>query len=1021
MQDPMQISRVARFETFELNLKTGELRKGGVKIRLQEQSFQILAALLERPGELVAREALHERLWPDDTFVDFEKGLNIAVSKLRQALSDSPDEPRFVETLPRRGYRFIGVVERIDESGEIIGLPTGAAAERTISHYRLLEKIGEGGMGVVYKALDTNLNRTVALKFLATHLTEDPKARERFRREAQAAAAVDHPNICTVYEIDEVDGQIFIAMAYVEGQSLDKKIAVGPLPLDEALDIATQTAQGLQAAHEKGVVHRDIKSSNLMLTPQGQVKILDFGLARLADQPHLTQTATVVGTPSCMSPEQAQRQPTDRRTDVWSLGVVIYEMVTGRLPFEGDREEAVLYAIVHETPQPLTALRTGIPIELDHIAQKAMAKDAANRYQHVDEMIVDVRGTSRELESGESITPRQETEESAPPRQQYAASAANVVEQQRLRRYQALSAMTAVVVFILGWLLFRAGSPEAPKAPLRRFDITPPVLPALGIADDSKVAISPNGRYVAFVADDDDGKVWVQDLEQLEPRALDGTEGARAVFWSPGSDFIGFGTGRELKSVPVQGGPAIRLCELSKQVVLIGTWSPDGEVIVFSAIQPSGLYQVPALGGTPELLILPSESDESSKEPAEGNLWPHFLPREAGARVLVSGTSSSWPTLMVHDLENGRHERLGSGASPFYSPTGHLVYRADAITNELWALPFSLEILRAVGDPFPIVQNGRDASVSSDGTLVYLGNSGSTEQQLVWRDRQGKKAGEIGPVWEETNMPALSPDGRHLAFTAREGTNVDIRILNLDRAVMTRLTSDPGVEWRSIWSPKGEQLAFRANWAGNVDIFLQRTDGVGDARALVPTPLNEYVTDWSPNGKYLFYTQEHPKTGDDIWYLERSEDGTDWEARRFRRTSFNETAAKFSRDGKFVAYVSDQSGRFEVYVQSFPEVGRSLPVSAGGGRQPLWSRDGSELFYVEGNTLMTVPVSTHSGFSTGTPTPLFELQNPPRLLTLQYDVSADGQRFVVVEPAGEAPQPVIRVVQNWFEEFRERE
>ena len=245
-----------------------------------------------------------------------KKGLNIAVSKLRQALSDSPDEPRFVATLPRRGYRFIGVVERLDESGEIVGLPTGVAAERTISHYRLLEKLGEGGMGVVYKALDTKLNRTVALKFLAAHLTEDPRAKERFRREAEAAAAVDQPNICTVHEIDEVDGQIFIAMSYVEGPSLDKKTAAGPLPLDEALDIAIQTAQGLQAAHEKGVVHRDIKSSNLMLTPQGQMKILDFGLARLADQSRLTQTATLVGTPSCMSPEQAQRKPTDRRTDV---------------------------------------------------------------------------------------------------------------------------------------------------------------------------------------------------------------------------------------------------------------------------------------------------------------------------------------------------------------------------------------------------------------------------------------------------------------------------------------------------------------------------------------------------------------------------------------------------------------------------------------------------------------------------------------------------------------------------------
>ena len=445
MQDSIQVSKVVRFETFELNLKTGELRKGGVKIRLQEQSFQILAALLERPGKLVTRETLHERLWPDETFVDFEKGLNIAVSKLRQALGDSADEARFIETLPRRGYRFVGVIEQIDESGEIVGLPAGTAVERTISHYRLLEKIGEGGMGVVYKALDTKLNRTVALKFLPAHLTQDPLARERFRREAQAGAALDHPNICTVHEIDEVDGQIFIAMAYVEGQSLDKKIAAGPLALDEAVDIAIQTAGGLRAAHEKGVVHRDIKSSNLMVTPEGQVKILDFGLARLADQAHLTQTATVVGTPSCMSPEQVQRKPTDRRTDIWSAGVVVYEMVTGRLPFEGERQEAVLYAIANEDPEPIAALRAGLPRELERIVDKALAKDAEERYQRVDEMMDDLRSLLEVTEPGSAVSgmpgsTRRRSTSARPPRDKGRISAG-----QPNRR---LGALAAVVGFL---------------------------------------------------------------------------------------------------------------------------------------------------------------------------------------------------------------------------------------------------------------------------------------------------------------------------------------------------------------------------------------------------------------------------------------------------------------------------------------------------------------------------------------------------------------------------------------------
>ena len=406
MQDSHDISKVMRFETFELNLKTGELRKGGVKIRLQEQSFQILAALFERPGKLVTREALHQRLWPGDTFVDFETGLNIAVSKLRQALGDSADEPRLIETLPRRGYRFAGAVEQLGGSGKIRGLPIepiGTKDEQTISHYRLLEKLGEGGMGVVYKAEDTKLKRLVALKFLRSGVLEDEEHRERFLREAQAAASLNHPNISTIYEIDEVEGLPFIAMELVEGESIKQKIKMRPLELDQAIEIVVQTLQGLQAAHEKGIVHRDIKGSNLMLTPKGQVKIMDFGLAQLAERSQLTKTATILGTPAYMSPEQARRQPIDRRTDIWSVGVVVYEMLTGRLPFEGERQEAVLYAIGNEEPDPITALRSGLPVELDRIVSKAMAKNPDERYQHVDEMLVDLRSMRKAAETGGDI------------------------------------------------------------------------------------------------------------------------------------------------------------------------------------------------------------------------------------------------------------------------------------------------------------------------------------------------------------------------------------------------------------------------------------------------------------------------------------------------------------------------------------------------------------------------------------------------------------------------------------------
>ncbi len=732
MQDAIQISKVVRFETFELNLKTGELRKGGVKIRLQEQSFQILAALLERPGKLVTREALHERLWPDETFVDFEKGLNIAVSKLRQALGDSADEPRFIETLPRRGYRFVGAVEQIDGSGEIVGLPTGAAAERTISHYRLLEKLGEGGMGVVYKALDTNLNRTVALKFLAVHLTEDPTAKERFRREAQAAAAVDHSNICTVHEIDEVGGQIFIAMAYVEGQSLDK-------------------------------------SSNLMLTPQGQVKILDFGLARLADQTRLTQTATVVGTVSCMSPEQAQRKPTDRRTDVWSLGVVIYEMITGRPPFKGDREEAVLYAIVHETPQPLTALRAGLPIELDHIVQKAMAKDAANRYQHVDEMIVDLRGPAEKSASRESTIGGK----TALDRQQPAGPD---VLARKLRLHQGLLAVTAAALLAVSFVHFRETPPEAP---LRRFALTPPEGFGAGFYSNH-VAISPNAEHVAFIAGAEKA-LWVQDLDQRQPRVIDGTEGAIDLFWSPDSQLIGFVTGKEfgaggeLKKISHQGGIAVSVCRVPPSHFHGGSWSPDGRSIVFSSGDPHSIYEVSAAGGTPEVIVAPEDPETSSGGPTGVIVWARFLPPEAGDRVLVFAFGDQIElTMMVQDLDTGQREILGPGAFPFYSPSGHIVYQPSPLTADLWALPFSLDTLKVTGEAFPVSANSRGATVAADQTLVYLDGIGLGRERLVWLDRAGNKTGEIGVTRQKFDTPAISPDGRFVAVMSREGTDPDI-------------------------------------------------------------------------------------------------------------------------------------------------------------------------------------------------------------------------------------------------------
>ena len=886
----------------------------------------------------------------------------------------------------------------------------------TISHYKVLSEVGRGGMGIVYKAEDLKLKRPVALKFLRSDVLEDEEHKERFLREAQAAAALDHPNICTVHEIDEVEGETFIAMAYLEGQTVKDKIAERPLKLDEALDIAIQTAQGLQAAHEKGIVHRDIKSANLMVTPQGTVKVMDFGLAQLADRSQLTKTQTMLGTPAYMSPEQARCEPTDRPTDLWSLGVVIYEMVTGKLPFVGERQEAVLYAIGNEEPEPITALRAGLPMDLEWIVSKALAKDLEDRYQRAEDMLVDLRSLSKKLASGKS------TILGAQPAVASVARSDDLVPKHKQRFLQALLAVTAVFALVLSFVHFRETPPEAR---LRKFALTPPVsiLPTGGATN---VSVSPNGRHIAFTAPGPQGKLWIQDLDQQQPRAIEGTEGAILPFWSPGSDFIGFATGGGLKKVAAQGGLVIRLCELPG-ILLGATWSPDSNSIVFSSPDPYALYEVPARGGAANLLI-------SAEEPSSGGPWgvivrPHFLPLEAGARVLVFAFGSPRDnTMMVQDLETGRREILGPGNFPAYSSSGHLLYQPTFVTHEIWALPFSLDALQATGEAFPVSGNGRGPTVAADGTLVYLDGSGSGQQQLVWFDRRGERTGEITLGQEVISDFALSPDGWLVAVTATENLNSDVWVYDAAQVVKTRLTTAPQDDFFPVWSPTGEELAFSSTRRGNWDIFLQQADGSGEAKVLLATPSTEQVSDWSLDGKYFLYDLVDPENARDLWYLERNEDGSGWQTHPFLQTPFSERKARFSPDGRYAAYASNESGRYEIYVRSFPQGGRKWTVSSSGGRQPRWSRDSKELFYVEEDTLIAVSVSTTAGFTADAATRLFSLASLNRDIGSQahtkYDISADGQRFILVEPVGEgvdAPEPSIRVVMNWFEEFRDRE
>ncbi len=474
--------------------------------------------------------------------------------------------------------------------------------------------------------------------------------------------------------------------------------------------------------------------------------------------------------------------------------------------------------------------------------------------------------------------------------------------------------------------------------------------------------------------------------------------------------------------VQAQGGPAVTLCELPAYDFWGGAWSPDSETIVFSSHVPSELYEVPARGGRPDLLISTKDLEPAIEQPVSWIARPHFLPAEAGPRVLafVLGASTGH-IVMVQDLDTGRHEVLGPGEAPFYAPSGHLIYQPAGRTYDLWARSFDLDTLKPTGEAFPIARNSRGPTVSEDGTLVYLDGLDGVEEHLVWLDRDGKRVEETGLTAASISSPALSADGGLIAV-AIGGSNEDVWVYDRARGTKTRLTTASEDENRPVWSPRGQQVAFTSERRGNSDILLVPAAGGAAEQELATTPLWEVLFDWSRNGRYILYNVSDPGTEVDIWYLERTGDGGAWESHLFLQTPFAEQAAKFSPNGRYVAYQSNESGRFEIYVQPFPEGGRKVTVSKNGGTNVRWNPDGSEIFYAEGGTLMAVRVSmSDQDFSVGPATKLF---NHPKLGEFQrtnYDVSLDGRRFLVPQLVGEMAHPAIRIVQNWYEEFRDRE
>ncbi len=864
-------------------------------------------------------------------------------------------------------------------------------------------------MGVVYKAEDTKLDRPVALKFLPSHLLGDEEIKKRFEREAKAAAALHHPNICPVYEIDEADGKSFISMAFIDGESLDSKIAVGPLKLEDALDIAKQIAGGLEAAHEKGIYHRDIKPENMIVDSKGRVTIMDFGLAQLTEASRLTKTDQTMGTVFYMSPEQTEGSGTDHRTDIWSLGVVLYEMITGRRPFKGDYDKAVMYSILNEEPEPITGLRTGVPIKLEDHIGKALAKKADDRYQSASELIVDLRTLSDKLSSGSSrdvVSPAETRHDVGvlpgvrPPRTFTAA----------------LLALTGLLLTVNLYQWLASSDTDTHTAPVRRF-----ALDGINsrLLDERALFISPDGTKIAYLSDESIPRIWIRSMDQERPRPIQGSEGLNyGPAWSPDGRFIAFGVRDELKRVSIEDNSIVTLCS-GPALVRTPAWSANGELIVFAAQRTTFpvLYQVSSLGGEAELLFEPIPTDKGI-----GHKSPLFIPGLDGRQVLLFTVGSpSDKDVYVVDLDRGERRFLVEGARPAYSPSGHIVFQAGPYDPRLFALPFSTDTLEATGKPFPIGEGGYDPTVAGDGTLVFTDFPHRPNNRLVWADRRGRRIGPIGVLQQSIAHPSLSPDGRWVAVEASDGGDDDIWIHSTDRGINRRLIDTPGRDGLPVWRTASE-LTYFSTSQGAGDILRISASGSSESTPLITSPLQERNHDWSRDGKHVVFLRSSERTGTDLWVgVERLEG--ELEERPLLVSSANEGNPQFSPDGKHLAYTSDETGRIELWLREYPE-GRALQVSESGGGPPRWGPGGRDLYYLVGPEMHVAELSLAPDFRVLRDEVLFTLSAPFRTRAGDgtiFDVADDG-RFVFTEevPDETAPPPQIHVVQNWYKEFRER-
>jgi eukaryotic-like serine/threonine-protein kinase len=883
------------------------------------------------------------------------------------------------------------------------------AAGTRLGPYEIQAPLGAGGMGEVYRARDTRLDRSVAVKILPSHLSGNPILQQRFDQEAKAISSLNHPHICALYDVGHQDGTNYLVMEYLEGETLAKLLEKGPLPLAPALKYGVEIADALDKAHRQGIVHRDLKPGNIMITKSG-TKLLDFGLAKAAAPlasgatltaaitrtTPVTHQGTIVGTFQYMSPEQVEGKELDTRSDIFSFGAVLYEMVTGRRAFPGKSQLSVASAILEKEPAPISTLQPMTPPVLERAIRRCLAKEPDDRWQTARDLELELKWIA---ESGSQVT------------QSPMASARSALGWRALTLSVAALLLGAAIAGLATWNL----KPSPPRLVSRTVITLPPGQQLAGL-EQPAVALSPDGSQLAYVAiQAGPQQIYLRAMDSLEARPITGTEGGVNPFFSPDGQWLGFFSGQKLKKVPVSGGSAQTL---NDAVLLHGASWNSKEIIAFKRQGASALQQMPAGGGTPQPL--------TRIEKGETQRWPDFLPGGVAVLSVAPTSGFDWANtqILVQSIGTGeRRNLIRGGTQPRYAASEHLIYAQD---GTLMVVPFDPRRLTLAGAPAPMVEGvlqsnttgSSQYSISATGSLVYVrGDIQSAQRHLVWVARNGAEQTIAAPA-RTYLFPRLSPDGARVAVGISEH-ETHLWLYDLARETLTRLTFEGTVNHNPTWSPDGKRIAFNSDKEGTFNIYLRLADGSGGLERLTSSPNSNVPMSWSPDGQVLAFMETNPITGPDIWMLRLS----DRKPQPFLQTPFNESVPRFSPDGRWLAYISNESGRYEVYVQPYPGPGGKWQISTDGGTEPAWNPNGRELFYRSGDKMMAVGIATQSGFAAGKPRMLFEGRYERSPATSpNYDVSPDGQSFLMLKPSEqEAAAPTqINVVLNWFEELKRR-